>query len=399
MGLTAAPSTQTAVRIAMIRWGDLGYMNNAVTLANFLVEAGLDITLFALGRQEFKQTSLSGRVNIVYVGTNLDGTSGTWNRLTQQLKVGLELKRELARSSFELAYIVHSWTLPSFLVATGGSLVWRAIPTVYHTFDWLEPELVGRWHLWLERAACMRAALVVNVDRSRARLQRTLYGLPQTPMWVPNYLSRNAQVTQRDEALRLALLGSAHTPADVLLVYPSVASDERMTLQLIEAFTHLPKNYCLATFFREGSYADACRAHVARFGLGRRVRLLDPVSYDRLIAIIACADIGAIFHDGEKSSGYFMANPDRLATYVAHSIPFVASDYPNMEAVVYRHGLGLCCNPHDPRAIANAIRNLVDGAPGLATRRRQVRAAFEEDLNFEAHAGGLLDRLRALTAR
>jgi glycosyltransferase involved in cell wall biosynthesis len=118
--------------------------------------------------------------------------------------------------------------------------------------------------------------------------------------------------------------------------------------------------------------------------------------FSELLRYVACADVGAIFHDWKRSSGYWMASPDRLAGYVACGVPVLCSNVPNLEAIVYRYGLGLCCNPYDPVEIAQAIRKLVEEPPGLEERRRHVRAMFEQHLNFEAHGHKLVAALHEL---
>jgi glycosyltransferase involved in cell wall biosynthesis len=78
-----------------------------------------------------------------------------------------------------------------------------------------------------------------------------------------------------------------------------------------------------------------------------------------------------------------MANSGRLADYLAASVPVVTSDVPNLEALVYKWNLGSCCNPYEPGSIAEAIRRVVEGPPGLTERRQLVRRAFQDELHFE----------------
>ena len=72
----------------------------------------------------------------------------------------------------------------------------------HHTYDWLEPGLVAKLHQRLETRACRAADLVVNTDRSRARMKQTLYGLKTAPLWVQNCLSTTIPIPKPDEALR-----------------------------------------------------------------------------------------------------------------------------------------------------------------------------------------------------
>jgi glycosyltransferase involved in cell wall biosynthesis len=226
---------------------------------------------------------------------------------------------------------------------------------------------------------------------------QTMYGLKKTPLWLPNYPSVRFSPAQRDPSLRRELLGN-EPPADaILMVYPSIASPARLSLQLIEAFEMLPKRFRLLTFVNDDAYGAACREKIQGLSLQSRVTVKEPVPYEDLSRYLACCDIGAIFHDVTESSGYFMANPDRLAAYLPHGIPFVATAVPNLEAITYRNGLGLCCDPTHPEEIARAIRDLVEGSPGLDERRRAVNEAFRTELNLERHAESLAAEIRSLS--
>jgi glycosyltransferase involved in cell wall biosynthesis len=126
---------------------------------------------------------------------------------------------------------------------------------------------------------------------------------------------------------------------------------------------------------------------------------LEPVPFSELLHYVAAADLGAILYDDCKSSGYFMCNADKLSLLIACGIPYVASDYPNLEAVTYRYGLGLCCDPHNPQALAKRIQELAEGNPGLAERKKHVRKVFEDELHFERHGEKLVRALAFLAAQ
>jgi hypothetical protein len=118
--------------------------------------------------------------------------------------------------------------------------------------------------------------------------------------------------------------------------------------------------------------------------------------FTTLMEYVVCSDIGVVLHDGRASSGNYMANPMRVSQFAASGIPFVACDFPTVEAEVYRHGLGVCCDGLDPMAVATAIRELGEGAVPLAERKRQARQAFERELKFESRGPHLVRALSAL---
>jgi hypothetical protein len=227
---------------------------------------------------------------------------------------------------------------------------------------------------------------------------QTLYRLTNTPMWLPNYPSKRLCPRLQDPDLRHELLGNGARPDAVLLVYPSVASPDRLTRELIDAFCNLSDRYHLLTFVDDDQYGLACREQVRASGIETRVNLMSPVPFEQLDSILACADVGAIFHNAGASSGYFMANADRLSGYLTHAVPYVASDVPNMEAVTYRHRLGVCCDAEDSMAIAHSITRLVEDSPGLQIRRRWVEEARDTRLHFEEYAVHLSQEIKRMCA-
>ena len=89
-----------------------------------------------------------------------------------------------------MVYIIDSWSIPVFWLATTGALRWRRAALVYHTFEWIERRVHGWLRCHLERRLCRQADLVVNIDRIRGRVQQLVYGLERSPLWVRNSLPR-----------------------------------------------------------------------------------------------------------------------------------------------------------------------------------------------------------------
>lgn len=363
-------------------------MRNVATLANFLSRRGFAITIItAEGDAEDREFLSKG---VKWISCESPRRMGLIDRSLARYRLAVRLLKLIKQEQPNLLYVIDSWTLTAFLIARLGGGHWH-IPFVYHTFDWLEPGLASPVARWIERWAARKAKFVVNTDRSRARMQQTLYRLVKPPVWIPNYLSRRESIPLRRDTVRRSWFAAQESQLKIV-IYPSVASEERLTLELIEAFSFLPTSFALVTFGSDDAYAAQCKKSVERLGLQERFRILKPVSYQNLLELVASADLGAIFHDARPSSGYFMANADRLGLFVACGVPFVASDYPNLEAIVYKYQLGICCNPYDSRSIASALIEVWDV---INERRTSIRKAFVSSLNYEVHAEQLIDRLES----
>ena len=387
----------TACHIHLLRQTGLTGMFNVITLANCLRAAGHQVSITCIEPGAETVPGLDKDIAVTGLGV---GQAKGWRKILSRLQGAFRLRRHLRQQPFDLLYVLDSWTLPTLWLATAGKLRWPGAKLVYHTFDWLEPGLVAETHRRLEKKICQQADLVVNTDRSRARMQQAFYQLKTTPLWVQNCLSTTVPIPPPVEALRREMTGSENTAGLRIVIYPTIVSNaessQRMTWELIQAFRQLPANYRLVLFYREGAEYRRCLAASAEAGLSGRIKFLEPMPFLQLLNYVASADLGAVFYDDRQSSGYFMCNADKLSLLAACGIPFVASDQPNLESVIYRHGLGECCDPSDAAALAKAIQSVGDGPVPLAERKKQVRAAFLQHLNFEVHGPRLLKALEKL---
>ncbi len=387
-------ATSRAQRVLMIRWNGPALFRNLVTLANGLQRNGWDVTIASVVDDPQQDVSLLSSIRRLAFESMGDGVGRSLAMRVRRLNW---LCRVLRDSAPDLIYVMDSWTLPLFIPARLLAGRSADCPWVYHTVDWIEPHR-HPVHAWVERWACHHAARVINTDRSRARMQQAIYRLKETPLFMPNYLSLNETVPGPDNSLRLELLPGLGSSDRQLLVNPTMASPTRMVLELIRALAATDPRICLLQFVVDSTYGRECRRLVADLHLENRVHFHEPVSYRDIMRMVACADLGVIFHDHRPSSGYFMCNADRLGLYAACGLPCIASDYPNMEALVYRHGLGECCNPYDPESVSVTLTRMMADPERLAAYRKRVREAFQSDLNFEAHGGRLLEALQRVVA-
>ena len=338
-----------AYKILLVRWDSPGHFRNLSTIANYLFSHNNEISIATVTECKREDTGLAP--NITWHSFGL--ASGNRPLMKGRLKIIYWLAREIKNIPHDVLYVFDSWTIP-YVIAARIMAGKQKIPWIYHTVDWLEP---GRYPLYsaIEKWACHNARVVINTDRTRARLQQALYKLEEMPAWVPNYLSCSEIIPERDENLRLQLLGEKSPDNSILLIHPTIASPARLVIEIIRSLPFVDKRVVLLQIAKDNDYKRECIKVATEIGVINKVIFHEPVSYPKLLQFLKCADISAIFHDHRPSSGYFLCNADRLSLLAACGIPFVASNYPNMEALVYRYGLGECCDPYSPQSIAAAI--------------------------------------------
>ena len=116
-----------------------------------------------------------------------------------------------------------------------------------------------------------------------------------------------------------------------------------------------------------GPSTDAYRSGLERLvverGVSERVRFLPPVAPHEIHRHAVGADVGLATIQATYLS-YRYALPNKLFDYLHAGLPIVASDFPDMRALIERYDVGATCDPASPRSVAEAI-DRVTGDPRL----------------------------------
>jgi hypothetical protein len=93
---------------------------------------------------------------------------------------------------------------------------------------------------------------------------------------------------------------------------------------------------------------------------------------------------------------YLDSLPIKLFEYMTAALPVVASDFPQWQEIVLRHGCGQCVDPHSPPAIAAAIGAIL-ADPAAQQRMGQAgRAAVLREYQWAPQEATLLGLYRQL---
>ena len=83
---------------------------------------------------------------------------------------------------------------------------------------------------------------------------------------------------------------------------------------------------------------------------------------------------------------YVAAQPTKVYEYMAAGLPTIASSFPGWRAIIEDNGCGLCVDPTDPRALAEAIRWILDHPREAEAMGRNGRRAVERLFVWEPEA-------------
>jgi len=182
------------------------------------------------------------------------------------------------------------------------------------------------------------------------------------------------------QELRIALyIGGVypHRPLDVLLEAAAELEDCAMVIM----GPGLP------------SYVDQLRARARALGVEERVRIAPAVPIADVVRYAAAGDVGVIPFLN-TSLNNFHGLPNKIFEYIAAGIPVVASDFPQLRAVIDRYDVGKTFDPDRPGALVGAIRDVLGDPDRLAELRANATAAAAE-LNWEIESRRLLELVDA----
>jgi glycosyltransferase involved in cell wall biosynthesis len=276
-------------------------------------------------------------------------------------------------------------------------LAGRRFRCIYHTQDY-----VGPGQNWFyetsERLLARHADWVISNEVNRARFMASSYRLKRLPEVIRTALPRWWQVPGRDERYRQELLrvnGLIDIDQPRLIAAGGAYREDRMSAQLVDALVHLPANYILVfTGMDLGSAGKRlCEQHMRRVGIEGRGVFLEAPDYAQLLKLLAACDVGMLLYPN-NCIGHFYQAPGRLTEYLRCGLPIVTSNFPGLEQLVLKYGLGEVADPYSPMSIAAAIRSVCDVSVGeFARLRLRLIELAQTELAYEAQAEQVFDKI------
>jgi glycosyltransferase involved in cell wall biosynthesis len=222
----------------------------------------------------------------------------------------------------------------------------------------------------IERLLVPRCDAVITVSGGIADRLASRYGLAARPVVVRNLPDLPPPRPGSPDLRRELGLGEAP-----LILHQGAVALDRGCEVLIRALA-LVDGAHLLFLGAQGGFAERLRALARELAVGERTHFRPPVPPRELLSYTAQADVGVTLLEG-SCENHRLALPNKAFEYVAAGIPVLASDLPELRAIVDEHGLGWTVDPSHPSAVAGALRTAI-GARGDAELRERVRSAADE---------------------
>jgi glycosyltransferase involved in cell wall biosynthesis len=176
------------------------------------------------------------------------------------------------------------------------------------------------------------------------------------------------------------------------VLYQGLVDTDRCIEEIIASAEHFNPG-CVLTIVGHGfgkwaSPVDAIPASA-------HIEVIPHIPYHELVTLTASASIGLLFYRNTCRNNYYCA-PNKLYEYMMMGLPIITCDYPGLKAIVEKEGIGICVNPEDPQAIAEAVNSLASDAARYRAMKENCLRLAKERYNWEKEFELLRPRYRTL---
>lgn len=253
------------------------------------------------------------------------------------------------------------------------------LPRAILSKHWIHPSLRRVTSTISERVEDFCASRLSAVVAATPQIARRFERIQPETVVATNYpvLSQNVDV------IRLQ-------PQPRTVCYIGAISRKRSAREMIAAVALADARLVLAGPFED----EALRVELMSMPGWARVDYRGVVPHHGIWQIMNASLAGLLLFHPEPN--HINAVPNKLFEYMAGQLPLICSDFESWRPIVDSHGVGLCCDPLDPEAIAACIRRIIDNPDEAAEMGRRGRETVMAEYRWENEAARLLalyDRL------
>jgi glycosyltransferase involved in cell wall biosynthesis len=334
-----------------------------------LAAAGYDVHLVAAGTD-----SVGDGVRVWGVAEPVDD-----RRAVRMTRTVADVARRAVGLDADVYHLHDPELIPVGLVlATAGrSVVYDAhedLPGSVLLKDWIRPRLraaVAVFARGAERLAARRFAAVVAATSPIAEQFASI-------------ASRIVVVSNFPRLEEFGALVERPADAEPAVCYVGSISENRGARVMLDAVTDVDVRLLLAGFFSPPNL----RERLARHPGWSRVTALGQLDRAGVAETIARSRAGLSVLAPVPT--YLTSQPTKVYEYMAAGVPVIASDFQFWRTIVDDNGAGITVDPTDARAVASAIRWILEHPDEAEAMGRNGRTAVERRYSWEPEARKLL---------
>jgi glycosyltransferase involved in cell wall biosynthesis len=279
------------------------------------------------------------------------------------------------------------------LLPVGVKLMRRGIKAVYDAHEDVPRQILTKH--WIP--AVLRSPLSWAFERyENAQVKRLAGVVAATPHIAERFraLARRTVNVSNFPFLDELAPASVVLPRENKVCYVGGITRTRGAHEMLQALALVPGVRLLLC----GRFEDAALEAEMRAAPGwSQVDYLGQVGRNQVREVMARSFAGLVTLQPMPS--YLDSLPIKMFEYMSAELPVIASSFPLWRGIVEAHGCGVCVNPADPAAIADAIRSFRDSPEHVramgAAGNRAVREVFnwpQAERELLAFYGSLLAR-------
>lgn len=251
----------------------------------------------------------------------------------------------------------------------------KGIKMIYDSHEYFTetPELVSRprvQRVWkrIEGFVVPKLKEMITVCDSIAELFEEKYGVK---CHVVRNIPPRAALPPKGDKQALDLPMDKH----LLVLQGSGINIQRGAEELVESMQYLDDCYLMV--IGGGDVLPVLKQMVADLRIEERVRFLPRMPYQQMMAYTQLAELGFVL-DKDTNLNYRFCLPNKLFDFIQAGVPIVASHLVEIEKIIKKYDIGLFIPDHDPKSIAETIKEgLGDASKRMLWKQGLTRAAAE----------------------
>jgi len=345
--------------------------------AKSLSEAGYDVMLAAQGQQ----SGLMEGIKVLSLPTPR-------NRFSRLLKSTLKALSLATRKKADIYHFHDPELIPvGLLLRLLGKRV------VYDVHEDLPRQILSKY--WIR--PILRGVVAKTAALAEWVAGNAMSGIvAATPAIAGRFPPHKTVVVQNFPLLSEFALGDGtpYRERPMWVAYVGGITAIRGAVEMVRAMEHLPEDLG-ARLVLAGTFSPLeLEAEVRKLPGWTYVDFLGWQNREGVSQLLRNARVGLVVL--YPTLNYLEAYPVKLFEYMAAGIPVVASNFPLWREIVEGEQCGLTVDPLDPKAIAEAIRWLLEHPEEAEEMGKRGRKAVLEKYNWEREAEKLLDLYRKL---
>ncbi|MFT4667427.1 MAG: glycosyltransferase involved in cell wall biosynthesis [Granulosicoccus sp.] len=325
-----------------------------------LAKAGYRVTLL-VGNGESEK--IDG-VDIIGIPVSFSG------RMSRFLNLGKALYRAALSQNADV-YHFHD---PEFL-PHASKLAKAGKKVVYDVHEDLPRQILGKHYLPKLVAIVLAGIAEFFEDRVAKRMSHIITA---TDYIRARYLKLNSNTTtvKNYPILQDDLKPNQFSEKERAVCYIGAIAKVRGIVQMVDSMQYVEGEFHLGGKFNP---PDLRNQVVLKPGW-KKVNEHGFVNRTEAFSILKRSKVGFVVL--EPIINYLDALPVKMFEYMAAGIPVVASDFPLWRSIIEKWDCGICVDPNDPKAIAEAVNRLLDDDGPAQQMGLNGRRGVEEECNW-----------------